>query len=87
MDKYNIANLDREAQATETVNIGIVGMTCDECVQKVERAFRELPGVKEVTVDQTAAIATVTFDDSIDVPTLHDALLRSGYKPVATTVR
>jgi Cu+-exporting ATPase len=84
MDKTNIANLSREARVTETARIGIVGMTCDSCVQKVEGALRGLPGVKEVSVDRAQALATVTYDDSvINVPAMHDALLKSGYKPVA----
>ena len=56
-------------------------MTCDNCVRTVERALRNVQGVKEVTVDREAAIAKVTFDNSVvDVPAMHDALLKSGYK-------
>ena len=87
MDKTNIANLTREARVTQMVTIGIAGMTCDNCVRKVEHALRGLPGVKEVAVDRIAALARVTFDDTkVDVPTMHDALLKSGYKPVAAPV-
>lgn len=83
MDKTNIANLSREERLTDTVTIGIAGMTCDNCVRKVDKALRGLPGVKEVSVDRAAALARVTYDDSVvDVPTMHDALLKSGYKPV-----
>jgi len=86
MDKTNIANLPREAVVTQNVTIGIAGMTCDNCVRKVERALRGLPGVKEVKVDRQAALARVTFDDTqTDVPAMHDALLKSGYKPVAVS--
>lgn len=87
MDKTNIANLPREERVTQTVTIGISGMTCDNCVRKVEHALRALPGIKEVAVDRTVALARVTFDDTkVDVPTMHDALLKSGYKPVAGPV-
>jgi Cu+-exporting ATPase len=87
MDKTNIASLPREERVTQTVTIGIAGMTCDNCVRKVERALRGLPGIKEVAVDRTAALARVTFDDTqVDVPTMHDALLKSGYQPVAVPV-
>ncbi len=88
MDKTNIANLPRETRVTEKVTIGIAGMTCDNCVRKVEHALRGLQGVKEVKVDRAAALAEVTYDDSVvDVPAMHDALLKSGYKPVAVPVR
>ena len=88
MDKTNIDKLPREARVTEHVTIGIAGMTCDNCVRKVERALRNLPGVKEVSVNRTEALARVTYDDTmVDVPTMHDALLKSGYTPVALPVR
>jgi copper chaperone len=83
MDKTNIANLPEEARLTETARIGIEGMTCDKCVEKVERALRSLRGVHDVTVDPKGAVARVRFDNSlVDVPAMHGALLRSGYKPV-----
>ena len=84
MDKTNIANLPREERVTDTVTIGIAGMTCDDCVRKVERALRGLPGVKEVTVNRAGALARVTYDDAkVNVPAMHDALLKSGYQPVS----
>ena len=83
MDKTNIANLPREERVTDTVTIGIAGMTCDNCVRKVERALRALPGIKEVSVDREGALARVTYDDTkVNVPAMHDALLKSGYRPV-----
>lgn len=83
MDNTNIDNVSPEVRARETVKIGISGMTCDHCVRKVEKALRGLPGVQEVNVDQSQAMAQVTFDRSeIDVPAMHDALLKSGYRPV-----
>ena len=87
MDKTNIANLPREMRVTQNVTIGIAGMTCDNCVRKVEHTLKGLPGVKEVQVDRAAALARVTYDDTqVDVPRMHDALLRSGYKPSAVSV-
>ena len=87
MDKTNIANLPREERVTDSVTIGIAGMTCDNCVRKVENALKSLPGIKEVKVDRAAAIARVTYDDTaINVPAMHDALLKSGYKPTPLPV-
>jgi copper chaperone CopZ len=83
MDKTNIANLPNQARINETARIAIEGMTCDKCVEKVERALRGLRGVREVAVDRKEGVATVTFDNSlVDVPAMHDALLKSGYTPV-----
>jgi copper chaperone CopZ len=87
MDKTNIENLPREALVMEKANIGIAGMTSDDAVRRAERALRELDGVKEVVVDRDAAVIRVTFDSSIvDIPSIHDAILQSGYKPVAERV-
>jgi copper chaperone CopZ len=62
-------------------------MTCDHCVKRVEKALRSQPGVKDVKVDRAAALATVTFDlRETNVPALHEAILRSGYKPAAISV-
>jgi len=69
----------------ETRDIGIAGMTCDNCARRVEKALRGQPGVKEVRVDRAAARATVTFDTAqVDIPALHDAVLKSGYQPTNT---
>ena len=82
MDKMNIANLGGAQHVTETATIGIAGMTCDNCVRKVETSLRALPGIKEVKVDRAAALAQVTFDRAkVDVPAMYDALLKSGYRP------
>ena len=84
MDK---TNLPRKERVTETTTIGVAGMPCDHCVSKVEQALRALKGVTEVKVDRGRALAQVTFDRSaVDVPAMHDALLRSGYQPQAVPV-
>lgn len=72
------------ASVLETHEIGIDGMTCDNCVRRVEKALRGVVGVKEVRVNRPAALATVTFDTTkTHIPELHDALLKSGYRPSA----
>lgn len=79
-ERENIAG----ASVLETHEIGIDGMTCDNCVRRVEKALRGVNGVKQVRVDRGAALATVTFDTTkTHIPDLHDALLKSGYRPSA----
>jgi len=83
VDDTNIELINRPA--TERIlmrDIAIEGMTCDRCVQTVERALRSVRGVSEVKVDRAQALAKVTFDPAqTDIPELHDALLKSGYTP------
>lgn len=76
------AENQRKEEVLETRQIGIAGMTCDNCVRKVEKVLRSKKGVKEVRVDRAAARATVTFDTTTtDIPALHEVLLQSGYAP------
>ena len=79
-ERENIAG----ASVLETHDIGISGMTCDNCVRRVEKALRSVNGVTEVHVDRKAALATVTFDTTkTHTPEMHEALLKSGYRPSA----
>lgn len=79
-------NETADSGGLETRDIGISGMTCDKCVARVEKALRGVGGVRDVRVDRTAARATVTFERArTDIPELHEALLKSGYKPTAQT--
>lgn len=76
-----------QPELLETKIIGIAGMTSDRCVQKIEKAFRKQPGIKEVVVDRENARATVTFDTrATNMAELHEVLLRSGYRTPATVV-
>jgi len=82
-ERENIAG----TSTLETQDIGIDGMTCDNCVRTVEKALRGVNGVTEVRVNRPAALATVTFDTTkTHIPQLHDALLKSGYRPSARPV-
>ena len=83
MDETNVAIEGRDILPEfETKVLAIDGMTCDKCVQTIEKALRSKEGVKDVRVDRQASTATVTFDPKkTNIPDLHDALLEKGYKP------
>jgi len=79
--KNPLANKDLGMDPIFTRQIAIEGMTCDKCVERVDKALRKEPGVKEVKVDRQHARATVVFDSTqTDIPRLHDALGRAGYR-------
>ncbi|MDX1953305.1 MAG: heavy-metal-associated domain-containing protein [Verrucomicrobiota bacterium] len=81
MDETNVAGMDEEL-LWATKSFAIEGMTCDRCVEKVTRTLQQLNGVKATEVNLQDAKVTVTFDTTkTDVPTLHEALLRTGYRP------
>ncbi len=66
----------------ETIEIATEGEDCDECVQKLRPLLTSISGVKDVTVDLKRERVIVTFDArKTHAPNLHDAILKSGYKP------
>jgi Cu+-exporting ATPase len=69
---------------TNSLDIGIKGMTCASCVGRVERALKKVAGVQSATVNLATESARVGFVPSEQM----DALLRravrdAGYEPVA----
>lgn len=92
VDRIETVNIDApQANADavyETRRIGILGMTCDNCVKTIEKAFRGHKGVRDVKVNRQEAFADVTFDTrQTDIPELHDTLLAAGYKPAPIPAR
>jgi copper chaperone CopZ len=66
----------------ETIEIATAGEDCDECVRKLRPVLMKIPGVQDVTVDLEDERVIVKFDArKTHAPDLHDAILKSGYKP------
>jgi copper chaperone CopZ len=81
MEKRNTS----QAEELTTLDFAIDGMTCEHCVRRVEKVLRSQPGVTQAVVSLRGARARVTFDPTkTDIPALHDAILKSGYKPSPT---
>jgi len=69
----------------ETIEIATEGEDCDECVRKLRPVLEKITGVKDVKVDLNHERVIVIFDPrETHPPDLHDAILRSGYKPGPT---
>ena len=71
-----------QINATQTIDIGIGGMTCASCVARVEKALNKVPGVTSATVNLATESARIAVAD----PELTDARLRrvirdAGYEP------
>ena len=65
----------------ETRELAVTGMGCDNCVRKLERAFRAREGVQDVRVDGIAGRVTVTFDRTkVSIPQLQELVAKSGYR-------
>ena len=70
----------------ETIEIATEGEDCDECVRKLREPLTRIPGVQDVKVDTARERVIVTFDArKTHAPDLHDAILKSGYKPARIT--
>ena len=66
----------------ERIDIATEGNDCDECVRALREPLMKIDGVKEVIADPKTENVWVTFDArKTHAPELHDAILRSGYKP------
>jgi copper chaperone CopZ len=66
----------------ETIEIATEGEDCDPCVRKLRPVLMKMNGVRDVKVDLDRERVIVTFDArKIHPPDLHDAILKSGYKP------
>jgi copper chaperone CopZ len=66
----------------ETIEIATEGEDCDQCVSKLRPTLMKINGVQDVMVDLAHERVIVTFDArKTHAPDLHDAILKSGYKP------
>src|SRR4030095_3333846 len=69
----------------ETIEIATEGEDCDECVRQLRAPLMKIKGVRNVKVDLRHERVIVTFDArKTHAPDLHDAILKSGYKPGPT---
>lgn len=82
MNKTNLYNFD----TVETHTFAVEGMTCEKCVSKIEDVLKKQKGVKEAKADLKDQSVTVTYDNKeTDMPELHETILKSGFRPAATT--
>jgi copper chaperone CopZ len=66
----------------EKIEIATEREDCDQCVRKLRPVLMKINGVRDVTVDLPRERVIVTFDArKTHAPDLHDAILKSGYKP------
>jgi len=80
-DPHNLHDTADHA-VLERIEIATEGNDCDKCVRALREPLMRISGVREVKADPDAERVWVTFDARrTHVPDLHDAILRSGYKP------
>ena len=60
------------------IDLGVGGMTCDDCVVHVTEALESVPGVEEATVDLAARSAVVTAHQDVAGAALAAAVRATG---------
>ena len=67
-------------RASQTLQIGVDGMTCASCVASVERALLGVDGVQSAAVNLSLGQASVEADADIDESSLAEAIHAAGYE-------
>lgn len=68
--------------SSQTITIGVAGMTCGHCVRSVDEELRALPAVTDVQVDLvTGATSTVTITSTepLSDEDVNAAIQEAGY--------
>ena len=60
------------------IDLGVGGMTCDDCVVHVTGALESVPGVQAATVDLAARSAVVTARPDVETAALSRAVRATG---------
>ncbi|MBZ9750190.1 heavy metal translocating P-type ATPase [Deinococcus sp. HMF7604] len=69
-----------------TLEFGLSGMTCANCVGRVERTLTRTPGVQSAAVNLATERATVTYDPTqVDAAALLARVQDAGYEPQVET--
>ncbi len=71
--------------AERQLSLGVSGMTCASCVQRVQRALTAVPGVLEVQVNLATETATLRALANVSEDALGAALRQAGYGLRAST--
>jgi len=60
------------------IDLGVGGMTCDDCAVHVSEALKSVPGVEAATVDLATRSAAVTARPDVDGAALAAAVRSTG---------
>ena len=67
--------------ASETLELGVAGMTCASCVNRVEKAISAVPGVVSAAVNLATERATVKAVGGTPLSSIEAAIRKAGYEP------
>lgn len=64
----------------EKIEIKVLGMTCEHCVKRVEKAILSTGKAKNVKVDLTTGKVTFEKDESLSLEEIKNNIEMFGYK-------
>ncbi|WP_199622586.1 copper ion binding protein [Paenibacillus alkalitolerans] len=67
--------------AVQSLTLDVRGMSCSHCVNAIERALKEIGGVKSVDVDLKGGKVTVSYND-VELDKVKHAIEDAGYEVV-----
>src|SRR3954447_11340296 len=71
-----------DSSTSSTLDLGVAGMTCASCVNRVERALKKVPGVSDAVVNLATESARVTYAPSEQMEAqIRRAVRNAGYEP------
>jgi Copper chaperone len=70
--------IPRMTQPIIYIDLGVGGMTCDDCVVHVTEALESVPGVEAATVNLAARSAVVTASPDVQASALAAAVRATG---------
>jgi copper chaperone CopZ len=77
-----LAALVGTMHAQERLTFTVVGIDCEACAPPILRALKGISGVRNVSLDWKAGVATVEVPDGFDKEKLRSALKNIGYEAV-----
>src|SRR6478609_6115780 len=88
MARFSISSMDTAITPNSTLDLGVGGMTCASCVNRVEKALKKVPGVQDATVNLATESARVVFAPSEEIEArIRRAVRNAGYEPRAAEQR
>lgn len=66
--------------STQTSTYTVTGMTCEHCVASVTEELQELEGVRDVAVDLSTGVVTVTSEQAVPADAVRAAVDEAGYQ-------
>ncbi len=71
-------------KSTTTARFVVQGMNCNSCVERVQNAVRQLPGVASVQMDLTSGVAAVEHEpEKVTPEQIQQQIVAAGYAATA----